>query len=94
MSTPVVFTSAGCAITFLEPHDDLQYSWTQLEGPAFQVNDDTSNTPVLYMGPGTLKANQTYTLNLRAQHASYTRYDSVCLTRSQTRPAFFGTHKS
>lgn len=86
---PVVCASAGCAITFLEPHDDLQYSWTQLEGPAFQVNDDTSNTPVLYMGPGTLKANQTYTLNLRAQHASYTRYDSVCLahSHSQTRPS-------
>lgn len=66
--------ASGCAITFLEPHDDLQYSWTQLEGPAFQVNDDTSNTPVLYMGPGTLKANQTYTLNLRAQHASYTSF--------------------
>jgi hypothetical protein len=74
VSHPLALLRSACAITFLEPRDQLQFSWTQVEGPAFQVNNDTSNTPVLFMGPGTLKANQTYTLNLRAQHASYARY--------------------
>ena len=56
---------SGCATSFLEPRDELQFSWTQAAGPAFAVNTDTSNTPVLYVGPGTLKANQNYTLNRR-----------------------------
>jgi hypothetical protein len=66
--------TSGCAASFLEPRDELQYSWTQLTGPAFLLNTDTSNTPVLYVGPGALRPNQNYTLNLRAQHSTYTGF--------------------
>lgn len=78
--SPKSSCTQGCVTPFLAPRDQLQYSWTQLSGEAIHINTDTSNTQALYIAAGTLRANEAYRVNVRAQHPTYTRCAvSLCI---------------
>mgnify|MGYP001129886223 CR=1 FL=1 len=63
---------SGCATPYLNPRDQIEYSWIKADGDSVvQVDLATTNTPQLSIPANSFQAGKRYTMELRARHLSY-----------------------